>query len=236
MFQRLPLTGGGSARHTRDMADDHKALRDTFRNDIEKNWARLSPTFRAAHNRLRAVRGQPPIPSPKRDLYVAPQATARPVEPADDLEAAAAVEEFNGLAGEDAQLWMRVAKRLALDNAQTQLHDRELKTEVLYTAIIKIATWYLIDPKVPEAKRTITNAHAVVMEAFGAKFSNGSWTGGEVHPKTVWNVLTKAEGEAYVAALFQLYILQFRLRGFDARPKWLVRQEAAAKEILAIAD
>jgi hypothetical protein len=100
-------------------------------------------------------------------------------EPADDLEAAAAAAEFLGLGGEDVQLWMRMTKRLALDNAQTQLHDRQLKTEVLHTTIVKVATWYLTDTRVPENKRTMTNAVAVVMEAFGAKHSALSlWVGG----------------------------------------------------------
>lgn len=40
----------------------------------EANWARLSPQFRAAHNRLRIARGWSPIPEPKIDLYVKPQA------------------------------------------------------------------------------------------------------------------------------------------------------------------
>lgn len=38
----------------------------------EENWAKLSPRFREAHNRLRAARGQSAIPPPKVDLYVAP--------------------------------------------------------------------------------------------------------------------------------------------------------------------
>lgn len=39
----------------------------------EANWARLSPAFRAAHNRLRQAKGLPTIPPPRIDLYVAPQ-------------------------------------------------------------------------------------------------------------------------------------------------------------------
>jgi hypothetical protein len=38
----------------------------------EANWAKLSPTFRAAHNRLRQARGLSPLPPPAVDLYVAP--------------------------------------------------------------------------------------------------------------------------------------------------------------------
>ncbi|WP_407146259.1 hypothetical protein [Bradyrhizobium sp. ORS 86] len=39
----------------------------------EANWARLSPAFRNAHNRLRQMKGLPTIPAPKIDLYVAPR-------------------------------------------------------------------------------------------------------------------------------------------------------------------
>jgi len=35
----------------------------------EANWAKLSPAFREAHNRLRQLRGLPPIPAPAIDLY-----------------------------------------------------------------------------------------------------------------------------------------------------------------------
>jgi hypothetical protein len=35
----------------------------------EANWAKLSPAFRAAHNRLRRSRGLPSIPEPKICLY-----------------------------------------------------------------------------------------------------------------------------------------------------------------------
>jgi len=38
----------------------------------EANWAKLSPTFRDAHNRLRQQRGMPPISPPKIDLYRPP--------------------------------------------------------------------------------------------------------------------------------------------------------------------
>jgi hypothetical protein len=36
----------------------------------EANWAKLSPTFRRAHNRLRQQRGLSPIPDPEIDLWV----------------------------------------------------------------------------------------------------------------------------------------------------------------------
>jgi hypothetical protein len=54
----------------------------------ESNWAKLSPRFRDAHNRLRAARGQPPIPPPAVDLYVEPpKRTVVPVSVMPDAEA-----------------------------------------------------------------------------------------------------------------------------------------------------
>jgi hypothetical protein len=38
----------------------------------EANWAKLSPTFRETHNRLRQLRGMAPIPPPVVDLYRPP--------------------------------------------------------------------------------------------------------------------------------------------------------------------
>lgn len=57
----------------------------------EKNWARLSPEFRAAHNRLRQLRGMSPIPDPKVDLYVRPRGpVAKPIDlNAPEIKAAA---------------------------------------------------------------------------------------------------------------------------------------------------
>src|SRR5260370_1341522 len=43
---------------------------ETEKSYEEANWAHLSPAFRAAHNRLRRMRGQSPIPQPAVDLYV----------------------------------------------------------------------------------------------------------------------------------------------------------------------
>ena len=40
----------------------------------EANWAKLSPKFREAHNKLRVARGMAPIPEPKKDLWVQPRA------------------------------------------------------------------------------------------------------------------------------------------------------------------
>lgn len=59
----------------------------------EANWAKLSPTFRAAHNRLRRMRGLPSLPEPVIDLYVPPPAQIRPL---DLNDARAAMREFVG--------------------------------------------------------------------------------------------------------------------------------------------
>jgi hypothetical protein len=115
----------------------------------EENWARLSPAFRAAHNRLRMARGEPPIPEPKVDLYVPPRATSTPLpfNPADP-EAIAVEAELRGL-GDQTPDWKEIAKQLALELAdckgiakqlalelaRKQLADRPLHTEVLHRAI-----------------------------------------------------------------------------------------------------
>jgi hypothetical protein len=50
----------------------------------EVHWAKLSPLFRAAHNRLREVRGLSPIPEPEPDLYEPLHGgTIRPLDPVD---------------------------------------------------------------------------------------------------------------------------------------------------------
>jgi hypothetical protein len=50
----------------------------------EANWAKLSPTFRLAHNRLRQAKGLPTIPPPLVDLYVAPKRSViRPFDASD---------------------------------------------------------------------------------------------------------------------------------------------------------
>lgn len=60
----------------------------------EANWAKLSPTFRATHNRLRQARGLPTLPPPKVDLYVAPpKPLIRTFDPT-DKEFLAATAEF----------------------------------------------------------------------------------------------------------------------------------------------
>lgn len=62
----------------------------------EANWARLSPTFRRAHNRLRQARGLLTIPDPVIDLYVPPKApVVKPFDPA-DKEFVTSVREFLG--------------------------------------------------------------------------------------------------------------------------------------------
>jgi hypothetical protein len=62
----------------------------------EANWARLSPAFRAAHNRLRQMRGLETLPPPKIDLYVAPRAPViKPFDPT-DKDFIAASREFMG--------------------------------------------------------------------------------------------------------------------------------------------
>jgi hypothetical protein len=61
----------------------------------EANWAKLSPAFRAAHNRRLKARGLSPLPEPEVDLYVPPQAAIRPFDPG-DREVVAAVRGFMG--------------------------------------------------------------------------------------------------------------------------------------------
>lgn len=62
----------------------------------EANWAKLSPIFRATHNKLRQARGLPTIPPPAVDLYVKPAAPLiKPFDPT-DKEFVAATREFLG--------------------------------------------------------------------------------------------------------------------------------------------
>lgn len=50
---------------------------------VKDNWAKLSPTFRNAHNRLRQNLGMETLPPPKIDLYVPPRGPApKPFDPA----------------------------------------------------------------------------------------------------------------------------------------------------------
>ena len=64
----------------------------------EANWAKLSPTFRTAHNRLRQQRGMAPLPPPKVDLYKPP--LARQASPQDlaasDRESLGVMRQFLG--------------------------------------------------------------------------------------------------------------------------------------------
>jgi hypothetical protein len=49
---------------------------------VKDNWAKLSPTFRAAHNRLRQRLGMETLPPPKIDLYVPARGpAAKPFDP-----------------------------------------------------------------------------------------------------------------------------------------------------------
>lgn len=60
------------------------------------NWPKLSPAFRAAHNRLRVTKGMALIPEPKIDMYVPPRGPApKPFDPGNP-EFIAAAREFNG--------------------------------------------------------------------------------------------------------------------------------------------
>jgi hypothetical protein len=167
-------------------------------------WARLSPRFRAAHNRLRRARGELPIPEPKVDLYVPPPATSVPLpfDPADP-EAVAAARDFLGL-NEPAEhfeklslhrgvarrgSWeKRVAKALALELARDRLADRQLHKEVLHRAIaqfVALATressWNrkrIIDEAVVRygvKARTIETAIAAYPEKF--HFTDGAKRG-----------------------------------------------------------
>jgi hypothetical protein len=62
----------------------------------EANWAKLSPAFRNAHNRLRQLKGLPTIPPPKIDLYVPPRGPAlKPFDPSNP-EFLQSVREFTG--------------------------------------------------------------------------------------------------------------------------------------------
>jgi hypothetical protein len=75
----------------------HDAGGDTSGKTYEEaNWARLSPLFRAAHNKLRQARGLPTIPPPAVDLYVKPKAPLiKPFDPT-DKEFVTATREFLG--------------------------------------------------------------------------------------------------------------------------------------------
>lgn len=49
---------------------------------VKENWAKLSPAFRNAHNRLRQRLGMETLPPPKIDLYVPPRGpAAKPFDP-----------------------------------------------------------------------------------------------------------------------------------------------------------
>src|SRR5260221_2893360 len=73
----------------------HNPSNETGKSYEEANWAHLSPAFRAAHNRLRRMRGQSPIPQPAVDLYVPRPAVIRQFD-ANDPEVRAAARAFVG--------------------------------------------------------------------------------------------------------------------------------------------
>jgi hypothetical protein len=129
------LTSGNSTQHSRNMDDDSGAAKGTYE---EANWARLSPTFRAAHNRLRQLRSMPTIPPPEVDLYVSPAPTAvRPFDPADP-EAVAAAHEFNGPADIVVTPLDRAQARIALAMAERLVAGRrDLRAEIQHAAIAK---------------------------------------------------------------------------------------------------
>lgn len=64
----IPLLVERSQKHEQGFEDGSRLSYE------EANWAKLSPHFRAAHNRKLQARGLPTIPPPKIDLYVAPKA------------------------------------------------------------------------------------------------------------------------------------------------------------------
>ena len=64
---------------SRHMVTDSNEVKDF----LETNWARLSPTFRRAHNQLREARGLPPLAEPAVDLWVPPPPSeVRKLDPA----------------------------------------------------------------------------------------------------------------------------------------------------------
>lgn len=63
----------------------------------EANWAKLSPNFRNAHNRLRQLKGLSPIPEPKIDLYVPNRGPAAKPFDFSDKEFVAAGKQFLGV-------------------------------------------------------------------------------------------------------------------------------------------
>jgi hypothetical protein len=121
------------------MAEKPRPLRDY----PPELWARLSPAFRAAHNRLRRARGHSPIPDPKVDLYEPPRPAASPPPPPfnpADPEAIATELEFRGL-GDQLPVWKGIAEQLAFELARYRLADRRLRTEELHRAIARFVVF-----------------------------------------------------------------------------------------------
>ena len=61
----------------------------------EVNWDHISPAAREVHNRVRQMKGYPPIPPPAVDLYKPKPPQIRPIDIRDG-EALAAVRQFLG--------------------------------------------------------------------------------------------------------------------------------------------
>ena len=94
---RLPLPGQVDSRYDDVPTMVHRVEVETAQTGQsyeEVNWARLSPMFRKSHNQLRVLKGLPPIPDPKVDLWVPPK--LRKVAKIDEQspDAVAAMREF----------------------------------------------------------------------------------------------------------------------------------------------
>jgi hypothetical protein len=138
----------------------------------EQYWARLSPAFRRAHNKLLIARGLPPIPDPKVDQYVPPRGMVRSIDPADPEAVAAAAEfgrEIDNNPPDAAFLdWVEtragleggIAKQLALKLARYQLADRQLHTETLHRAIAQFVVIAMKESGWPR-KRIIFEAERI---------------------------------------------------------------------------
>ena len=99
LWQRLGENNISDAALFREFGDIPSLVRVVRRPPIreqpersyeEAKWAHLSPAFRAAHNRLRRMRGQSPIPEPALDLYVPRPPAIRRFDPGDPEVRAAA--------------------------------------------------------------------------------------------------------------------------------------------------
>lgn len=73
-------------------------MADPMTNDeyVKANWAKLSPKFRDAHNRLRQMKGMETIPPPKIDRYVPKRGPVAKPYDFSDKEFQAAARQFMG--------------------------------------------------------------------------------------------------------------------------------------------